>query len=47
MLDIVTYFVVDKKIAFKREEALAKLRRGQYNMKNKYKIKRVLLGATH
>ena len=47
MLDIVTYFVVDKKIAFKREEALAILRRRQYNVTNKNKIERVLLRAYH
>lgn len=45
MLDIVEYFVNEKKIAFKREEALAKLRRRQFNVSKKSKIERVLLRA--
>ena len=44
MLDIVEYFVVDKKITFKREEALAILRR-RHDVPNNDEIEHILLRA--
>ena len=47
MLKIVTYFVVDKKIAFKREEALTAILRRRHDVPNNDEIEHILLRAAH